>query len=203
MIHGLVRDKQGRKFSKSLNNGIDPLDMIEKYGADALRMGLLVGTAIGNDISFDEDKVRGYKHFANKLWNITRFVLTNTAEMDISIEQTRRERDFEILAELHAKVAEVSEDVEKFSLYLAAEKAYHYVWHEFADKIIEESKPTLSGEDAGAKAARQAVLIECLIVSLKMLHPFMPFVTEAIWQELPKEIKQNEQDILMVAKWPL
>jgi valyl-tRNA synthetase len=200
MIHGLVRDKQGQKFSKSLNNGIDPLDMIEKYGADALRMGLLMGTAIGNDISFDEDKIRGYKHFANKLWNISRFILTHTTDIDTGVALTST--DTKKLKVLQQKVAEVSEDIESFRLYLAAEKVYHFVWHELADVLLEESKPILLGEDVDQRKSRQVMLREYLITSLKMLHPFMPYITEAIWQELPKNVRGNEHNILMVAKWP-
>lgn len=201
LIHGLVRDKTGKKFSKSLGNGIDPIEMIEKYGADALRMGLLVGTAIGNDIRFDEDKVKGYKHFANKLWNITRFILTNTAD-HIPSDATAPipQRDQEILDNLQRSVTDITRDIDEYRLYMAAEKAYHFVWTELADIILEESKIILSGTDEVAKAARQLVLVKCLITSLKILHPFMPFVTETIWQELPDEMRDAE--MLMVAKWP-
>lgn len=200
LIHGLVRDSKGRKFSKSLGNGIDPLDMIDTFGADALRMGLLVGAAIGNDIKFDENKVKGYKHFANKIWNVTRFVLTSLDGAPQTKPSSLTERDREILSELNRTVSDITEDMEGYRLYLAAEKAYHYVWHELADVILEESKPILSGEDLTAQASRQYVLQECLVTSVKLLHPFMPFVTEAIWQELPKEMR--DQDILMVASWP-
>lgn len=200
-LHGLVRDNQGRKMSKSLGNIIDPLAMIEKYGADATRLSLIVGAAPGNDMPLSEDKVRAYKKFANKLWNISRFTLENIADADFTAEPTLSARDTEILSELRAKVAEVSTDIEKFNLYLAAEKAYHYVWHELADKVLEESKPILNGDDAAARLARQYVLRECLTSSLKLLHPFMPFVTEAVWQEMPQELR--ECDVLMVAKWPV
>ena len=200
MIHGLVRDTQGRKFSKSINNGIDPIDMIAKYGTDALRMGLLSGTAIGNDIRFDEQKVGGYKKFANKVWNVTRFVLTSVADCKETVTITLSEEDKRILNTLNELVTEVTGDFEKFALYLAAEKTYHYIWGELADVVLEESKPILAGEDAEAKLAHQHVLIECLTTSLKLLHPFMPYVTEAIWQELPEQMKDS--DMLMVAKWP-
>ncbi len=200
MIHGLVRDNKGQKFSKSIGNGIDPLDMIAKHGADALRMGLLSGTAIGNDIRFDENKVGGYKKFANKLWNISRFILTSVADADWTQTPKLSSRDEEILTELKANVKTISDEINKFSLYLAAEKSYHYVWHELADKILEESKPLIAGDDSVVKFARQYVLKECLVTSLKTLHPFMPFVTETIWQELPNEFKDHK--ILMVAKWP-
>jgi len=200
LIHGLVRDKQGRKFSKSLGNGIDPLELTEKYGADAMRMGLLVGTAIGNDINFDENKVKGYKHFANKLWNIARFILTETERLDISSRsgEATNERDASILAMLSSITEEVTKDLEHFRYHLASEKLYHYIWHEVADKILEESKPILAGNDAGAKASRQHALYEVLTTSLKLLHPFMPFVTEEIWGHLP----EKETELLMVAEWP-
>lgn len=203
MIHGLVRDKSGRKFSKSLGNGVDPLEIIEKFGADALRMGLLAGTALGNDIRFDEEKVKGYKHFANKLWNITRFVLSSLTDADVSKKPELASGDQAILGRLEEVTKEVTEDMDGYQLHLAAEKAYHYVWHELADKILEESKPILNGEDANAKRSRQYALRACLVTSLKLLHPFMPFVTEAIWQNLPSPVRDSERELLMVASWPL
>jgi len=196
-LHGLVRDAKGQKMSKSIGNIIDPLDMIEKYGADATRLSLIVGAAPGNDIKLAEDKVRGYKNFANKLWNISRFILTNTTDAPEEKPELSK-RDEEILKTLQKTVAEVQEEIERFHLYLGAEKAYHYVWHELADVILEESKTLLNGDDAESRAARQYVLFECLTTSLKMLHPFMPFVTETIWQHLPKK----DSVMLMVAKWP-
>lgn len=199
-LHGLVRDEKGKKMSKSLGNVIDPLDMIVKYGTDATRLSLIVGAAPGNDMPLSEDKVRAYKKFANKIWNISRFVLSNIADADWSKEAKLGARDEEILAELRATIAEVTFDIEKFSLYLAAEKGYHYVWNNLADKVLEESKEILTGDDAEAKFARQYVLKECFIASLKLLHPFMPFVTETVWQHTPDTIK--DQKILMVAKWP-
>lgn len=199
-LHGLVRDEKGKKMSKSLGNVIDPLDMIEKYGADATRLSLIIGAAPGNDMPLSEDKVRAYKKFANKLWNISRFILTSIADADWEQIPKLSSRDEEILADLKKNISEVSADIERFSLYLGAEKAYHYVWHELADKVLEESKPIIAGEDTEAKFARQYVLKECLIASLKTLHPFMPFVTETIWQELSPNLK--DKDILMVAKWP-
>jgi valyl-tRNA synthetase len=201
-LHGLVRDSKGRKMSKSLGNIINPLDMIEKYGADATRLSLIIGAAAGNDLPISEDKVRGYKHFANKIWNISRFIISSIENDAIVDTPVLSKRDEEILATLKATTNEVSGDIEKFQLYLAGEKTYHYVWSELADVILEESKPILQSTDVGARAARQYVLRECLMTSLKMLHPFMPFVTETIWQNLPKNIKGAEPDILMVAKWP-
>lgn len=198
MIHGLVRDKTGRKFSKSLKNGIDPLDIIEKYGADALRMGLLVGTAIGNDVNFDENKIKGYKHFANKLWNITRFVLENTEDVNLEDEYSRTDVDTRLSQEFQLLMADITSDMNDYRLYLATEKIYHYVWHRFADEILEESKPILSGDNEEAKLSRQHTLYEILTTSLKLLHPFMPFVTEEIWTHLPKK----DSEMLMVAPWP-
>lgn len=196
LIHGLVRDKQGRKFSKSLNNGIDPLDLIDKYGADALRMGLLVGSAIGSDVSFDESKVKGYKHFANKLWNIARFILENTKEADMHAPFTGNDDTLDAVGE--ALVTDVTQDMEEFRVYMAAEKLYHYAWHELADKILEESKPILAGADAAARASRARLLLTLLDRTLKLLHPFMPYITEEIYQSMPTK----DTSFLMVAKWP-
>ncbi|MCA9360669.1 class I tRNA ligase family protein, partial [Candidatus Kaiserbacteria bacterium] len=200
-LHGLVRDEKGKKMSKSIGNVIDPLNMIEKFGADATRLSLIVGAAPGNDVPLSEDKIRAYKKFANKVWNISRFILTSIDDADWRQTPELTKRDNEILTDLRKNILEVTEDIERFSLYLGAEKAYHYVWHELADKVLEESKDILNGDNMSEKYARQYVLKECLVASLKTLHPFMPFVTETIWQELPKELKDH--DILMVAKWPI
>ncbi|MDO8566848.1 MAG: valine--tRNA ligase [bacterium] len=206
LIHGVVRDKLGRKFSKSLDNGVDPLDMIDRYGADALRMGLLVGSAIGSDISFDENKVKGYKHFANKLWNIARFVLANASEEKNGSKTwpsgperahfSAHER--ELLEQCDALAKEVTIDIEEFRIYMAAEKIYHYTWHDLADKILEESKPILAGADASARASRARLLLTLLDRTLRLLHPFMPFITEEIYQSLPTK----DSEFLMVARWP-
>ncbi len=178
-LHGIVRDKNGKKFSKSLGNGIDPLEMIGKYGADSLRMSLLVGAAAGSDIKFDETRVKGYKLFSNKIWNITRFVLM-------------QERSGEILpdlkSEFDAMAADITKDIEEYRLYMAAEKIYHYLWDRFAAEIIEESK----GKPEYAES-----LYYILENSLKLLHPFMPFITEEIWGSLP-----GKNSLLMVENWP-
>ena len=200
-LHGLVRDEKGRKMSKSLGNIVNPLDLIEKYGADALRMGLILGAAHGNDLNLSEQKIKGYKHFANKMWNITRMILMNT---DVSLYAKRaavaqHPRDTEILAQLDATHAEITAHMEAFELHLAAEKFYHYVWHELADQILEESKEVLHGEDAGAREARAVALMQVLLKTLTMLHPFMPFLTETIYQNLPEELR--EEKFLMVRKW--
>lgn len=200
MIHGLVRDKQGRKFSKSLGNGSDPIEMIDRYGADALRMGLLVGTAIGNDIRFDEEKVKGYKHFANKLWNISRFILENSKDLNASTSIEFSIEDQKLLAELAELATDSTKDMDEYRIYLAAEKIYHYVWHRLADEILEASKPILVGTDESIKYSRQRVLRLILTDTLKLLHPFMPFVTEEIWQSMPENRKASV--FLMIASWP-
>jgi valyl-tRNA synthetase len=192
-LHGLVRDGKGRKMSKSLGNIIDPLTMIEKYGADATRLSLVVGAQPGNDLKLSEDRVRGYKHFANKVWNVARFVLENAGERG-----SMNETDANIAAEAYAVATKVSRNIDEFRLDLAADEIYHYVWDRLAAEIIEESKSILKGSDTAAAASRRAALHSALITSLKLLHPFMPFVTEAIWQELP----QKDADLLMVAPWP-
>ncbi len=194
-LHGLVRDEKGRKMSKSLGNVIDPLTMIEKYGADAARLSLIIGAAPGNDVKLSEDRVRGYKHFANKVWNIARFVLENGG---MPSSDGLSPDDQKLLAEAQKLAEQVSEYIDTFRLDLAADAVYHFVWHRFADEIIEASKPILKEGDAMARASKQTMLYQILTISLKLLHPFMPFVTEAIWQQLPKK----ENDILMVAPWP-
>jgi len=195
-LHGLVRDGQGRKMSKSLGNIIDPLTMIDKYGADATRLSLVIGAQVGNDMKLSEDKVRGYKNFANKVWNITRFVLENTPTE--SLEAPLSEHDTEIVSEAQRMAAEVSKHIDTFRIDLAADMTYHFVWHRFADEIIEEAKLVIKAGEPAASMSASRMLYEVLTTSLKILHPFMPFVTESIWQELPKK----ESKLLMVARWP-
>jgi len=185
-LHGLVRDAQGRKMSKSLGNNLDPLDITAKFGADAARMALVVGNTPGTDMRLSEDKIKGYKHFANKLWNISRFVLENANGTEAKGSGPEWD-EFETLAQ------DVTKDLDEYRPYLAAEKLYHYVWHRFADQIIEESKPILKDSEA---ATRQALLRALLEGSLKLLHPFMPFITEEIWASMPRK-----ESLLMVAKW--
>lgn len=197
-LHGMVRDKHGKKMSKSKGNVIAPSEIQEKFGTDALRMGLIVNNVPGTDMNLDPDKVNAYKKFANKIWNIARFTLSDLETVPTT--QSRSDTDTAILDRLHEVVREVTGLMETWRYDLASEQIYHYVWHELADKILEESKPLLQGDDMDAKHARQAVLLACLTTSLKLLHPFMPFVTEAIWQALPKECKDHE--VLMVAAWP-
>ena len=195
-LHGLVRDAQGRKMSKSLGNNMDPLDIASKYGADAARMALIVGNTPGTDMRISEDKIKGYKHFANKLWNITRFVLEKADAPDTDALD---ESDVALIAELDALSGDVTDDLENHRAYLAAEKLYHYAWHRLADVILEESKPILQGDNEAAKRSRATALRLILNRLLRLLHPFMPFITEEIYQSLPNK----DAAFLMTAAWPV
>jgi valyl-tRNA synthetase len=200
-LHGMVRDKHGKKMSKSKGNVIAPSEIQEKYGTDALRMGLIVNNVPGADMNLDPDKVNAYKKFANKIWNITRFVLESTQDHDYLNTPTYGAVDIIINDELKTTLQQINEFMEKDRFDLASEKIYQFVWSKFADTILEESKIYIKSDGGGnARQARQRLLINHLITSLKLLHPFMPFITETIWQELPKEMKDAE--ILMVATWP-
>lgn len=193
-LHGLVRDAKGQKFSKSLGNGIDPIDMIQKFGADAVRMSLVVGNAPGMDLRLSEDKIKGYKHFSNKLWNIARFILENAEDADPA---ALSEADELLAREVRELAMDVTKDMEEQRLHMAAEKLYHYAWHRLADVILEESKPIFAGTDAAAIASRKALLMQILRGLLALLHPFMPYVTEEIWSSMP-----GVTTPLMVASWP-
>ena len=197
-FHGTVRDGQGRKMSKSLGNGMDPMEVAQKFGTDAGRLALIIGTAPGTDSKIDENKIRGYKNFANKIWNITRFVLTSIESFDLESKPELTPKDQKILAELQIITKEVTTDIDEYRLYMASEKIYHYIWHTFADIIIEESKGALNGSDEVAKKSIQYTLYEVLKTNLKLLHPFMPFVTEEIWANLPHKNKS----LLMIETWP-
>ncbi len=198
-LHGTVRDGQGRKMSKSLGNGIDPIDMAQKYGADASRMALIVGNTPGTDSRIDENKIKAYKHFANKLWNIARFVLTATEGYDAATLASPTPRDAEILARMEDVVRETTNALDEHKLHLAAEGLYHYLWHEVADTIIEESKAIVNGDDTDMKRSRQYTLRTILERSLILLHPFMPFVTEEIWSLLSSPTLQTP---LIITSWP-
>ena len=207
-LHGIIRDAQGRKISKSLGNNIDPVEVIEKFGTDALRMALVIGNTPGIDSRMSDEKIKGYSRFANKLWNIARFILENSANVSGAKKGSKTwpsgpERDLfspreqELLTELDALSADATKDLDEFRIYLAAEKIYHYAWHELADKIIEESKPILNGADQAARASRARLLLVLLERVLKLLHPFMPFITEEIYQSLPTK----DSEFLMIAQW--
>ena len=202
-LHGLVRDKDKQKMSKSKGNVVDPLGIVEQYGADALRMALVVGNSAGQDVTFAEEKIKGYRNFANKVWNVARFVLTQN-EQEKGERRKEKGNDFvETDRKYWVRAQEikrqVAENIEAYRFSQAAEIAYHYIWHEFADKIIEEKKKLLQSE-ATSEAEKQSaseLLYALLVESLQMLHPFMPFVTEAVYQRLPKKNK----DFLMVELW--
>lgn len=199
-LHGMVRDGDGQKMSKSKGNVKDPLDVIPEYGADATRMSLIAGSPAGSEINLGDDKLKAYKHFANKVWNASRFTLMQLAP-DFAYAQTPElsGRDAEIVAMLNDHVAAVTDDIESYRLHLAAEKLYDFFWHTFADVIIEESKPIVNGDDTQASATRQWVLYHVLTTQLKLLHPFMPFVTELVWQRLPE---RPGNDLLLGTPWP-
>lgn len=197
-LHGMVRDKHGKKMSKSKGNVIAPSEIQDQFGTDALRMGLIVNNVPGADLNLDPAKVNAYKKFANKLWNISRFVLDNTADYAGSTTYTSTDQTF-VDEHLTPTIMEITADFEKHRYDLASEKLYHFVWDHFASTVLEESKPLLA-EGGAVRSSRQQLLQEYLRNSLKMLHPFMPFVTETIWQNLPEHMRDT--DILMVASWP-
>jgi valyl-tRNA synthetase len=198
-LHGMVNDKHGKKMSKSKGNVVSPIDLTSKYGADALRIGLVIGNTPGNDLALVENKIKGYKHFCNKIWNATRFVLTNID--DTSLETPRpflTARDEEILAELGKTIESVTSHYENYRFHLAGEELYHYFWNTFADVIIEEMKSRIISNDEASKKSAQWLLLNILAVNIKMLHPFIPFITEEIWDILPREGKT----LLIVEPWP-
>jgi len=193
LIHGLVRDKEGKKISKSKGNVIDPLVMVERYGADALRMGVVWGAKVESDIALSEENIRGQRNFANKIWNISRFVLLNKAEIrnpksEIRNSKIENEDDRWILKELSAVIKKTTKALDAYRLNEAVEELYEFVWHKFADVYLEKTKTR--------RAEAQPTLELVLKDSLKLLHPFMPFVTEAIWEEL------SEKEMLITSPWP-
>ncbi len=198
-FHGMVNDSKGKKMSKSKGNVINPLEISEQYGTDALRMGLIVGNAPGTDLNLDTQKINAYKKFSNKLWNITRFILTEVNDLNISGTVTTTSVDKNLLENLNNLSKQITNELDNHMYHLASDKIYHYIWHELADKILEESKPILQGDDKDAKLSRQYTLYTILTTSLKLLHPFMPFITEEIWQSLP----HKDSEMLMVASWPV
>ena len=197
-LHGLVRDDQGIKISKSFGSNLDPVDMIHEYGADAVRMGLIMGTAPGGDSKISIDKIRGYRNFTTKVWNASRFVLMNYDEK-LKARPSLTAKDKSNLARLNKMKIQVTANLEKYKFHQAGEELYQYFWHTFADKIIEDSKSRLSGDDSGDRRAAQETLMTILKECIKMLHPFTPFVTEEIWKMLPRT--KGEQDLLIVEKW--
>ena len=198
LIHGLVRDSQGRKMSKSLGNGIDPLDMVEKYGADALRFNLVTGNSPGNDMRFYEEKCEAMRNFCNKIWNASRFVMMNLTVTDDALPEQLELEDKWILSRFNDTVRAVGENLEKFELGVAAGKIYDFIWDNYCDWYIELTKPRLNGDDPAAKEAAERVLLHVLHGILRLLHPFMPFITEEIYQALP-----HTGEALIVEAYPV
>ena len=194
-LHGLVRDENKQKMSKSLGNVIDPLDMIKKYGTDALRIALIFNTAPGTDSVIAENKIKGMKNFANKLWNITRFVLANTSPENEAKPKKQTDSDKNILEKLSLAEKNATKNLEQFRIHEAAQEIYQFAWHEFADVYLEASKLQL--KDGVSEENTKIVLRNVLIRTLVLLHPFMPFITEKIWQEI------GNKNLLMIEEWPL
>ena len=198
-FHGMVLDAKGKKMSKSKGNVLSPVELADTFGTDATRMAFVIGNPPGSNMALSENKVKGYKHFANKIWNITRFILTHAKEIDTSIRpESLSDAEQKELDALHAMTKDVSAHIEEYRLDLAADRAYHYVWHTFADIIIEQSKDVFEGDDEVNKQKTAWKLMYMLTTCLKTLHPFMPFITEEIWQHLP----HKDSDMLLIAPWP-
>ncbi len=200
LIHGLVRDNQGRKMSKSLGNGIDPLEMIEKYGCDALRMNMVTGNSPGNDMRFYVERCEAMRNFANKLWNASRYVMMNLREGEtypMPAAEKLEIADKWVLSKLNTLIAEVTENMEKYELGVAIQKIYDFIWDIYCDWYIEMTKARLFADDAQRKHTATSVLVNVLDQILRLLHPFMPFITEEIWQSIP-----HEGPALIVAQWP-
>ena len=201
LIHGLVRDDKGRKMSKSLGNGIDPLEMIEKYGCDALRMNMVTGNSPGNDMRFYVERCEAMRNFANKLWNASRYVMMNLGEGAINALPTVEKLEIAdkwVLSKLNTLIAEVTENLEKYELGVAVQKVYDFIWDTYCDWYIELTKARLYSDDSDRKQTAMQVLVYVLDQVLRLLHPFMPFITEEIWQSIP-----HEGDALIVAQWPV
>ncbi len=197
LIHGLVRDEQGRKMSKSLGNGVDPLEIIDKYGADALRFSLAMGVSPGNDTRYSDEKVESARNFANKIWNASRFVLMNTETRETIDESKLQLPDKWILSRLNKVIAEISGHMEDGDFGIAAQNIYDFAWSEFCDWYIELSKGRLMGDDLEQKNNVRAVLVYVIESILKLLHPFMPYLTEEVYQHLPEH-----EGMLITARWP-
>ena len=206
-VHGLVRDAQGRKMSKSLGNGIDPLEIIDQYGADALRFMLTTGITPGNDMRFKTDRLEAARNFANKLWNASRFVIMNledAGELTEPDPAALRDEDKWMLSRLNDAVKYVTETMEKYDLALAGQRVYDLIWNEYCDWYIELVKKRLYGEDEADKQVARYVLVSVLKEMLTLLHPFMPFITEEIWGYLPggDPESMDPDDFLIHGKWP-
>ena len=200
LIHGLVRDDKGRKMSKSLGNGIDPLEMIERYGCDALRMNMVTGNSPGNDMRFYVERCEAMRNFANKLWNASRYVMMNLAPDAVNALPAAEKLEIAdkwVLSKLNSLIADVTENMEKYELGVAIQKIYDYIWDTYCDWYIELTKARLYSENADRKQTAIQVLVYVLDQVLRLLHPFMPFITEEIWQSIP-----HEGEALIIANWP-
>ena len=197
LYHGLIRDAQGRKMSKSLGNGVDPIEVIDTYGADALRFNIITGNSPGNDMRFYPERCEAMRNFANKIWNASRFVMMNLTIEEGALPEKLELEDKWIVSKLNTLIREVGDNMDKYELGIAASKIYDFIWDSYCDWYIELTKPRLNGDDGLAKVGAQQVLLYVLIETLKLLHPFMPFITEAIWQALP-----HKGDSLMIEKYP-
>ena len=202
-IHGLVRDDKGRKMSKSLGNGIDPLEIAEKYGADALRFNLITGNSPGNDMRFYTERCEAMRNFANKIWNASRFLMMNLTIDKCELPEKLELEDKWILSKLNRAIREITENMDRYELGVAAQKIYDFIWDDYCDWYIELTKTRLQGEDEDSKIRAQQVLCHVLTQMLKLLHPFMPFITEEIWQALPHEDGVAEGGFLMLQSWPV
>ena len=200
-IHGLVRDDKGRKMSKSLGNGIDPLEMAEKYGADALRFNLITGNSPGNDTRFYVEKCEAMRNFANKIWNASRFVMMNLTIDRVELPEQLELEDKWVLSKLNTLVKEVTDNMDAFEIGVASAKVYDFIWDTYCDWFIELCKARLTGEGERSKVNAQNVLCYVLIETLKLLHPFMPFITEEIYQALP-HTAEDKGEFIMLQKWP-
>ena len=200
-IHGLVRDDKGRKMSKSLGNGIDPLELAETYGADALRFNLITGNSPGNDTRFYVEKCEAMRNFANKIWNASRFVMMNLTIDRVELPEQLELEDKWVLSKLNTLVKEVTDNMDAFEIGVASAKVYDFIWDTYCDWFIELCKARLTGEDERSKVNAQNVLCYVLIETLKLLHPFMPFITEEIYQALP-HTAEDKGEFIMLQKWP-
>ena len=198
-LHGTVRDAKGRKMSKTLGNGIDPIDISQKFGADAGRMALIIGNTPGTDMNISEDKIKGYKNFANKVWNITRFILESTKDTKYSESFDQySDADKKLTEEKNSLLLDITKDMEDYRFYMAADKIYQYTWKNFADVTLEESKKIFTEGTDIEKESRKQFLLKTLKDILIGLHPFMPFITEEIWQSL-----FDSKNLIMIEKWPV
>lgn len=197
LFHGLIRDSQGRKMSKSLGNGVDPIEVIDTYGADALRFNIITGNSPGNDMRYFPERCEAMRNFANKLWNASRFVMMNLTIDKNELPETLELEDRWILSKLNNLAGEVNENMDKFELGIAANKIYDFIWDSYCDWYIELTKPRLNGDNEASKTGAQKVLLYVLTEILKLLHPFMPFITEEIWQALP-----HDGEALMIQNYP-